>query len=761
MVVRRSFATLTAAEHSVGVDGFDDLPTPSWLKEGELGGSRWLIEIDDPELRRHTKLAVDFAVPVAPGRFLTDAGEWKDLRTLKLFVYYSLTGPNAWLRTTSSVSEEFRGFLAFLRWRNNRGLPQFSCLTPEWFREFCESLQSDGLEGLLRTGESARSFVENALSTEVNPPHQPADPKVFSLDGAAKLIGLDNSRQLSDRASEIFNQWALSSGMSLPRLGRARNRAPKPREKGFCGASLDRYMRVWERLARIQHHLTHDQPGYLPFASRKESVGLASAMGRPIGRTPTAPAMQTCHLIDRALRWVLLYADGLMSLVDDALRHFESGPQPLSRLAKAEVVRELWNSRFGGMAQSSDGSGLPSIGYLDGKHQNTFDQIQYIYLKMLATACGVVVAAFSARRFEEIVSLRDDCIEQVGGEKWLRTYIVKSLRGRERIPAPTAVVKALEVMTWLSATARESEGGHWLFQAKRPLKCNDKIYPIRFDSGLVEFAAEVRVPALPDGSHWVFTPHQFRRFFAVVYYYRYRDRSLTALSQYLCHYDPDSTRTYITEARLGGFLKMVDQSRADREQARRALKQEQARLELFDEVGLQLRVEVFSRALEGLEPMSGWAGQRILNELRHLKAKWENSVEVGSFEGGGVTLDEVIIGFAKTQVLEPNGQGHSYCACRNSEKDLSVAGCILEGRRRDPSTESRQGPDLRFAADMTCAACPHNVQLRENREYWEALASNARALCESCPGSILARRMAERCRLAEEHLVRFHGGATT
>ncbi|MES9958731.1 MAG: hypothetical protein ABW086_16935, partial [Sedimenticola sp.] len=41
--------------------------------------------------------------------------------------------------------------------------------------------------------------------------------------------------------------------------------------------------------------------------------------------------------------------------------------------------------------------------------------------------------------------------------------------------------------------------------------------------------------------------HIFRRFFALVYYYRHDDKSLLALSQHLCHLDPGMTWVYISD----------------------------------------------------------------------------------------------------------------------------------------------------------------------------------------------------------------------
>ena len=209
----------------------------------------------------------------------------------------------------------------------------------------------------------------------------------------------------------------------------------------------------------------------------------------------------------------------------------------------------------------------------------------------------------------------------------------------------------------------------------------------------------------------------------------------------------------ITTAKSATYLENVGLERAKRDHFLEISRQND-----FEEVALEFRVAIYSGALDGSEQLSGWAGIRIVRDLRELKREWETKIEVGEYDADAPTLDQLLIRFAEQTRLEPNGQGHSYCSCTNSEKDLSAARCIEESQTRDPNALRRQGPDLRFAADTTCAACPHNVQLPENRPYWEEALRDAQATCLTCPGTVLEARMAERARIANEHLARFHRG---
>lgn len=732
---------------------FYSLSAPIWLKNGQLSDDTWTIETENPEVRRHASIELKFNIPIAPNRNLADAAEWRDLLTAKQYVYFAMSGQDAWIYTASAMNEGYRGLLAFIRWRNQRGLPAMKDLTVAWFEEFCASLKRDGLEGLMKSELTVASLIRSWSMKGVSPPHQPTNPSVFSLFAAAQAAGFDDHHLLSSGAVDLLSSYATTSGLRLPRSMRKRvERSPIKRE--YRSASLDRYLRVWVRLGQLRERMAHDPIGYAPFGARSEASQMARRLGSPPGRTRTAPAFQVCYLVDRALRWVLLYADDIKAVWDHLVDASASLDRPLTPVRRARLIREAWQSvdlkhfPAPSLSMVPGPTGLVQSGGLAG-----YSHFQNIWLRLLPGACAIVVAAFSARRCEEIASLRDDCIESVNGEPWLRTYAAKTLRGRERIPAATAVVKAVEVLGWLSATARVP-GSCWLLQVNDPVGISPRTYAPDISRALRAFSTFVDVPPLPDGSEWIFAPHQFRRFFAIIYYYRYRDRSLTALSNYLQHYDPDSTRSYLTEARVGGFLKMVDLANAESERSRRAFHREKTRKESFEEVALEFRVEVYNGILNGKEHIGGFGGERVRRDLQGAISHWNSRIEVGDFGSVATTLDEVILAFAKERSLEPNGAGHSYCSCTTSPAEMEVAACLNEAKRVGAEATGQRGPDPRFAYDVICSSCPHNVQLSENRIYWEGLLQSARASCAACPGTLLAQQMVARARAAEDHLER-------
>jgi hypothetical protein len=263
---------------------------------------------------------------------------------------------------------------------------------------------------------------------------------------------------------------------------------------------------------------------------------------------------------------------------------------------------------------------------------------------------------------------------------------------------------------------------------------------------------------LPSGDQWWFTPHQFRRFFGVVYYHRYRFPHLAALSRFYRHFDPDMTRRYVTEAVIGGFLEYAEAApMADQTAARRAWSDDRERLAMFQEAGLEFRVERYAAIALGQERASGFGGEILTRELEELVRTASAQVEIGPL-GEAQPLDQLIIAFAAGRKLEPHPQGHSYCKCTSDPRDLEAAGCLRERSAQLPDVVHTGTPDPAFASDQTCSKCPHNVQLGENEAYWRERVSHEEQQAKCAIGPLYRALALERLAMAEQHCMRCFDG---
>lgn len=238
--------------------------------------------------------------------------------------------------------------------------------------------------------------------------------------------------------------------------------------------ALQRWLDPLEQLYAMRRHLQAESVSFRPFALGAARV--AAVKGSRSARTATAPPRLALHLLEQSAKWVI-----------------ERDQTHQCNLADRRDV------------------------------QNT------------ATACWILIAAFSARRDEEINGLRNECLrgDDVAGW-WLDAFIEKTLQRREWIPIPALVAKAVQVLRYISASARLKTGTSELFQWEAP---DGRVATIEVGRYLDDFSKLVGVPTYKardgKGEPWHWHPHQFRRFFAVLYFYRFDGASIEALSHHL------------------------------------------------------------------------------------------------------------------------------------------------------------------------------------------------------------------------------------
>ncbi|WP_404286615.1 hypothetical protein ACD578_16420 [Microvirga sp. RSM25] len=775
------------------------LAAPSWLREGSLLDNRWIIGTEDPQKRRNTDIALRFDSVLAPGLRLSDPRCEHDSITAKLLVYWSLSPSEGSHSSGASVAILHRNYLQFVRWRLSCGLKRNASLTPEWIEKFFETLRDCGVRGLLPLEERAVAFANAIRAGKRRPPtYKKGKHTYFDFDTAAEKLGVPNGRLLTDAARRILIALAAELGYPLrPDQARSSGFAiawtpdsqdteindgsyhessaenpmgrPTSRSAGRIGGFLRPLAYLWQFRGR----LSHDPIGCNPFPGDRTVNSVARAIADDSdGRTFTVPPLQACTLIDRALCWVLDYAPDLQRYVEE-----------VERVLTTEEVRAHWYPYQAAATRvniafvehkscTQPGSPWPiRPAYYPGQNAiKNFAEIRpslrTVLFEYLAVACMIVIAAFSARRREEIESLRFPAIHHIDGDPWLETWIEKTIRDLDKIPVPKSVEKAVEVLSWLSSMYRQRTKERWLFQFDDVARADPSTKPktARFDvyRSLSRFAEFVQLPPLPDGTQWDPKPHQFRRFFGITYYHRFCYPHLTALSNFYRHFDPDQTRRYVTEAARGGFLRQAEDKRV---QARRSeleiARYHAQRLEDFDVEGESFRLARFRNVALGKDRISGWGGEVIKRQLDDLVQQAKAQLDIAPEDDlPGATLDSLLLTFVKDKRLEPNSLGHSYCKCTSEPQDLRSAACLTAREAERDEAAFFSAPDPAFAADHICSGCPHNVQFAECEPYWaETIAQAQQQL--SCSFAPLLRVLTqERLDMAQAHYSRCFGTKT-
>lgn len=81
-----------------------------------------------------------------------------------------------------------------------------------------------------------------------------------------------------------------------------------------------------------------------------------------------------------------------------------------------------------------------------------------------------------------------------------------------------------------------------------------------FSTNLTEFGLYLDIPEYK-GQRWLFKPHQFRRFFAIIYIHVYSEGSYEALSYHLRHFNMEMTIRYTQDDELGAILRYAQKEK--------------------------------------------------------------------------------------------------------------------------------------------------------------------------------------------------------
>ena len=327
------------------------------------------------------------------------------------------------------------------------------------------------------------------------------------------------------------------------------------------------------------------------------------------------------------------------------------------------------------------------------------------FLRLTAAACFVVIAGLSARRIGEIMDLGAHCtFVDIDEHHWIRIYIEKTLRTTEQMPIPTAVHHAIECLEEISAEAR-AETGHdtlWQYRTKKTGRCVG-LYPDRELNNLSRFLGE------DVDKRWKFHPHQFRRFFAMVYFWRYEPGDVAALAHHLRHFELEMTRQYVTD---DGFSR------------------------IWQDVAEERQRDVLASVVDGTRWVGGPGGEQLKARIDKLKHQYRRDVQVVP----AYRIIDKLLRLAKKwgSACKLHAWG-TICVCPQK-------GSPNQGRHAHCKGPEERGPVFSQATVATCARYPYAV----HTERFESAARTALAEQEStkagfAQGTLLKGFLASSC----------------
>lgn len=668
-----------------------------------------------------------FNVAVPGGGFLV---EYPNLyETIKRIAYGVRTGPFAEISSADVQQGIVNNLTTLACWMLRQGLRRFSQLTKADCEDYASAAQY-GVDTILNSESVLMHYLEKLLSDaniqladtpEVRRAKAKAVFPLYRASGGAFRLnrlglltdaGLDHHALANSKVlASIFDETEQNCGLYLRQRVKSRlhNSLDDLDDKSVSTEHLRRFLMSFKYL--YDHRINLDDAPIVDLFFGTSPLEQARRLGKSIGRTQTIPVTQATHLIERSIRWVLDYAPKILNIKKKTDLAYDAGKQNAAEvIEESGVSNEGWPSgpanpfpileyRAATLEASSE---IPYESCASSSGMSLQNAIVY-----LITSCGVVLAAFTARRASELAGLKSNCISyDKAGNPWMSCFIHKTLRVQANIPVPEVVVAAINVLEQLSSRSRELTGTPYLFQYNVP--GTEKIRGISaeglpsfsFATHLRKFGYFVDVPSLPDGTRWTFKPHQFRRFFAILYIWVYRDGNWGALQYHLRHFTSEHTRRYVTETEIGQIIAQVSKEHT---------------------------AEILANAAAGTIQTAGVLGSRLKHAAEKLRSRLLRDVEVISERKYMQRLDNLVTRTGALLVGFPWG----YCVTR-SKKDKVARNCSRSNNA-----------DFTKANVVTCNGCVFNLVTSSSAPFLNSALRMHREVADS-PGAPLILKRASR-----------------
>lgn len=396
-----------------------------------------------------------------------------------------------------------------------------------------------------------------------------------------------------------------------------------------------------EELWIWRSQLPSDNLRFTPFLDGASRRGVE--LGVETKRYPTIPPRLAIGYLSRSLTWVLEYAP---ILIEDIVDGTSSDVSALNTRLKAAGL----DVEVTGFANS----------YVSKRRVSLIRIVE-----VLSAACFTVIASLTARRLEEILDLGEGCVvKDLDGQYWLKIYIEKTSQRYDQVPIPVAVAKAIQVMERVSETARDISGDDSIWQIQQD---NTRVIrPEKYLNDLAFLSSDLSW----NHEGWRFSAHQFRRFFAILYFWRFEKGDLAGLSHHLRHFDLEMTKRYVTDVEFGKVWKVVD---------------------------AEWQGEFIMGVIDGSRDVGGIAGERLKKEAKKLLRMFRKTVDVMAPERALERLQRLATRWGSE--FRQHAWG-TVCACPANTKFSELARC---------KGAEKSGPVYENAGELTCSTCPFAI----------------------------------------------------
>lgn len=555
---------------------FDSENTFNWLLS-DWSSDVW--ELDGPNGSKENTVKIYWRQILPNGEFLTDSANHRILEKCKRLITTIRHGHDASVKNSEGQRHSFLYLISIIRWMclcNLGSHPyqelSFKVLTRDDFQSFLGLLStgSDGVEK--KVARVSACLAENQFGKTNS-----LMLKSGFIDRArlAELLNVDRSSLKSPRVEAVIREYEPEiryPDFRVPQNSKRREHITNRQElftdeaNSLASETVIRdYLNIWKLLYfhndQIQGLLSFD-----PFNFSCPTKVLNSISHKKKGRTPNIPIDIALTYLDHSIRWVIDYGEDLIGV----WKHCEL---EWARIRKNENTRRDHYAK-----RVFDSVNLPaSLKPLQLKRYNVNQTAVTISgirsnlsieeaMECLYAACFIVIATFTARRKEEIMTLTVDCVEkQYDG--YVLDFNAEKISFSNRPvklqrPIPDLVFHAVRIIKSIqqdhSDRSLDSENSQLLFSIEkggRLVKPSAWYICKKLDF----FADIVEIPTFTKQEEtqprrWYLRPHELRRFFAYTFFWSSPDSNLETLSWFLGHLNAEDSEHYITNIIAGSEI---------------------------------------------------------------------------------------------------------------------------------------------------------------------------------------------------------------
>ncbi|EIM28033.1 hypothetical protein MicloDRAFT_00046100 [Microvirga lotononidis] len=636
---------------------------------------------------RFEPLPVHLKVPLPGGSLLTDSVNSHLNRTIRRVIFEQRTGPLATCEYGEHQVQTARSLITLVEWMLLNSIYRFADLTSDDISDYLEA-RIAGREHCIDAPNRISSVLREY---ETCPQTLPSFTEIL------QEASIDSKSRDLPASLERFNEFCVRHDLE----SRISKTLPKQPSEVISNATIRseaaRIASLWTLRSRIRG----DRLTCNPFPDGIDAT--VGHLGRPGGRTRTIPMIQGDHLLTEAARLVLETGPIALDLRDAWTAHKRDYPHNYSR-ADGNAIFERANAAL--LQRFRATSVATTVSFKVAKGKISFRKLVDGFIP---TACAILILTLMARRKREGLAIEVGAIQGSRADGWfVRMPILKTGQGTAVLPCPELVIKAVELLERWSEPAR-TKVDQRLFQVPG-FTDHKEAREFRIGIHLGDFARAVGVPALEDGSFFDFAPHQFRRFWVVLFVWRY-DGDLGAASWFLHHFNIDHTRRYANDAELGRMIHVESR---------------------------HFTVTKVRAVAQGDSKSAGLLGRKLDKRIqRHMDEMRKRVRVVGEQE---LTREcERLVDQLK---LELRASPWGLCGCRATEPARRRAKCLqdtwnggalaLDGR-----------PDPSGSSESTCATCIHNMVDQLRHSHWHKELAKEDAYLSRDDISIILRRVHE------------------